>query len=140
MEPAALKAELRLARRALAPKWLKLVGGEPLLHSRLIECLEVAHSVDIAPIVSLTTNGFLLPRQPKEFWVMLNALTISLYPQPVLPEQTIALVEARAKEYNVQLNWKRQLEAPRVVSRHALRRVAQTPRDQARDLRPYARQ
>jgi cyclic pyranopterin phosphate synthase len=108
VEPAALEAELRLARRALAPKWLKLVGGEPLLHSRLIECLEVAYSVDIAPIVSLTTNGFLLPRQPKEFWMMLNALTISLYPQPVLPEQTIVLVEARAKEYNVQLNWKRQ--------------------------------
>ncbi|GAA5142832.1 hypothetical protein GCM10023213_29470 [Prosthecobacter algae] len=66
VEPVQLAEELRLARRVIAPTWLKLVGGEPLLHSRFLECLEVAKAADIATIVSVTTNGFLLPRQPDD--------------------------------------------------------------------------
>lgn len=108
VEPAQMADELRLARRALSPTWLKLVGGEPLLHSRLIECLRVAKAADMAPIVSLTTNGWLLPRQPDEMWELLDAMTISLYPQPPLPEATIALVEQKAAQFQVKLNWKRQ--------------------------------
>jgi cyclic pyranopterin phosphate synthase len=106
--PEALAEELRLARAALAPTWLKLVGGEPLLHSRLLECIAVAKVAGIAEIVSLTTNGFLLPRQLDDFWEALDALTISLYPQPVLPAQTIAYVEAQAAKFEVRLNWKKQ--------------------------------
>ena len=108
VDPADLGQELRLARRVLAPMWLKLVGGEPLLHSRVLECLEVAKAAEMAAIVSLTTNGFLLPRQPEAFWQHLDALTVSLYPQPGLPEATIALIRERATEYNVRLNWKQQ--------------------------------
>jgi cyclic pyranopterin phosphate synthase len=108
VDPAALAEELRLARPALAPTWLKLVGGEPLLHSRLMECIAVAKAADIAEIVSLTTNGFLLPRQPDEFWEALDAMTISLYPQPALPRGTIDHIMARAEQFKVRLNWKKQ--------------------------------
>ncbi len=108
VEPTALADELRLARRVIAPTWLKLVGGEPLLHSRLLECLEVAKAASIATIVSVTTNGFLLPRQPDEFWQGLDALTVSLYPQPALPTATIELIEEKAAQYQVRLNWKKQ--------------------------------
>lgn len=108
VEPDDLAEELRLAKRALAPTWLKLVGGEPLLHSRLVNCLEVAKSADIAPIVSLTTNGFLLPRQPEAFWEKLDAMTVSLYPSARLPESTIALIETKSAEHQIRLNWKKQ--------------------------------
>jgi len=108
VEPAALAEELRLAHPALAPTWLKLVGGEPLLHSRLLECIAVAKAAGIAEIVSLTTNGFLLPRQPDEFWQSLDAMTISLYPQPALPQATINLILAKAAQFEVRLNWKKQ--------------------------------
>ncbi len=108
VDPTDLAEELRLARPALAPTWLKLVGGEPLLHSRLLECLEVAKAAHIATIVSLTTNGFLLPRQPEAFWQKLDALTVSLYPNPRLPLATIHLIEEKAAEYQVRLNWKKQ--------------------------------
>lgn len=108
VEPADLKEELRLARKALAPTWLKLVGGEPLLHSRLIECLDIAKAANIATIVSLTTNGFLLPRQPDAFWQKLDALTVSLYPNPKLPIATIRLIEEKATQHGVRLNWKKQ--------------------------------
>lgn len=108
IDPAALAEELKLARAALAPTWLKLVGGEPLLHSRLLECIAVAKAAGIAEIVSLTTNGFLLPRQPDAFWEALDALTISLYPQPALPLASIHHIEAKAAQHDVKLNWKRQ--------------------------------
>lgn len=108
VEPDALAEELRLAGAALAPTWLKLVGGEPLLHQRLSECIAVAKASRIAEIVSLTTNGFLLPRQPDAFWEALDALTISLYPQPALPQQTIDFIKAQAARFEVRLNWKKQ--------------------------------
>lgn len=108
VEPVALAEELRLAGRVLSPTWLKLVGGEPLLHTRLLECLHVAKEARLAEIVSLTTNGFLLPRQTDAFWEVLDALTVSLYPQPALPQATIDLIEAKATHFDVQLNWKKQ--------------------------------
>lgn len=110
MAPEILERDLRLARHAIAPTWLKLVGGEPLLHPDLVKCLQIAKAAQVAPILSVTTNGFLLPKQPEAFWQCIDALTISLYPVPALPEETIALTEVKAVEHGVRLNWKRQNE------------------------------
>lgn len=110
IDPADLERDLRLARGALSPQYLKLVGGEPSLHPALDDCLAVARRAAIAPVVSVTTNGFLLPRASDRFWQLIQALTISLYPEPRLPEDTIALIERRAGERGVPLNWKRQDE------------------------------
>lgn len=50
MEPEDLRRDLELARRVLAPCIFKLVGGEPLLHPRLLECLRIARESRIAPL------------------------------------------------------------------------------------------
>lgn len=106
--PEALARDLELAARVLAPRVLKLVGGEPLLHPDLVELLRVARRSSIAPKLSLTTNGLLLKRMPDAFWELLDALTISVYPAPALPRSTIAWVEDKAAELAVTLNWKAQ--------------------------------
>jgi cyclic pyranopterin phosphate synthase len=106
--PAALAHDLELAGRVLAPRVFKLVGGEPLLHPRLVELLQVARRSRIAPRLSVTTNGLLLPRMPDAFWQELDALTISRYPSPVLPDTLVAEVEAKAARFGVRLNWKQQ--------------------------------
>ncbi len=108
IDPADLERDLRCARRALAPTWFKLVGGEPLLHPAIDECLAIAQRSELAEIVSVTTNAFLLPRMSERFWQLADALTISLYPEPALPAETIDLIEAKAREHEVALNWKRQ--------------------------------
>jgi len=100
--------DLMLARRALWPTTFKLVGGEPLLHPRLLDCLRIARASRIAENVSVTTNGHLLDRLADEFWRLVDGLTISLYPQPPLSPRTIAHTETMAARHNVQLNWKRQ--------------------------------
>jgi hypothetical protein len=115
-----LERDLRLAKRILAPQIFKLVGGEPLLHPALDECLTVCRRSGIAPVISVTTTGFLLPRASEQFWRLVQALTISLYPNPALPADTIALIEQRASAHGIAINWKRQdhfvdmdLDAPR---------------------------
>src|SRR5262245_25034557 len=85
-----LERDLRLARRVFAPQIFKLVGGEPLLHPDIDACLDIARQSGIAPVVSVTTNGFLLPRVSERFWQLTQALTVSLYPKPILPPETIA--------------------------------------------------
>lgn len=108
IDPADLERDLHLACRVLAPQYFKVVGGEPLLHPALDECLAVARRAEIGLVVSVTTNGFLLPRASERFWRLTQGLTISLYPHPPLPAETIALIERRATEHGIPINWKRQ--------------------------------
>lgn len=110
VRPEDLRRDLKLARRVLAPRIFKLVGGEPLLHPRLLECLKITRASGIAPMVSVTTNALLLPRMDDAFWDLVDALTISLYPKPPLPEEAREAIEARAEENGVSLNWKVQRE------------------------------
>jgi hypothetical protein len=106
--PEELRRDLLLARRVLAPAIFKLVGGEPLLHPQLLDCLRVARASDIAPIISITTNGLLLGKMPEEFWELLDAMTLSVYPQPRLPDQLMSYIHAQTDKYNIGLNIKRQ--------------------------------
>ena len=110
IDPAELERDLQRARRFVAPHFLKLVGGEPTLHPALDDCLAIARRVVIAPVVSVTTNGLLLPRTSERFWELAQALTISLYPVPPLPEDTISWIKRRAEERGIPINWKRQDE------------------------------
>jgi GTP 3',8-cyclase len=106
--PAALAEDLALAAKVLAPRTFKLVGGEPLLHPEIVELVAVARRSGLAPRVSLTTNGLLLPRMPDALYEQLDALTISRYPSPTLPAALVAEVEAKAARFGVRLNWKHQ--------------------------------
>ena len=110
VSPHQITRDLELTKPLIAPKRLKLVGGEPLLHKEIIECLIAAKAVDIAPSLSVTTNGFLLNRVAEKFWTLVDHITVSLYPDPVLPETTIQFINEKAEEYNVEVNWKTQDE------------------------------
>lgn len=108
VDPERLRQDLRVARTVLAPKWFKLVGGEPLLHPRLIDCLAIVRAERIAPILSVTTNGLLLHRMPVDFWFLIDHLTLSLYPQPRLTERQLAAIREQAACFRVVVNVKAQ--------------------------------
>ncbi len=103
-----LRRLLRRAGTALQPQRLKLVGGEPLLHPKLIECLQIARESGIAKSVSLTTNGLLAKKAPPEIWHILDHITVSIYPTPGLPESTQEWITSVAESNQVQVNWKHQ--------------------------------
>ncbi len=106
--PEDLRRDLAIASTFLAPATFKLVGGEPLLHPQIAAMARIAAESSIAPRISLTTNGLMLGRMEDELWRNLDAMTISLYPQPELPKALIAGAEEQAARFGVELNWKQQ--------------------------------
>jgi cyclic pyranopterin phosphate synthase len=108
--PQELKRDLSIASKFLAPTVFKLVGGEPLLHPQIATMAKIATESQIAPRVSLTTNGLMLGRMEDDLWRHLDAMTVSLYPQPELPKSVIGQAEEQASRFGVELNWKQQDE------------------------------
>ena len=106
--PDELRRDLKVAASFLAPSVFKIVGGEPLLHPQIATMAKIAAESKIAPRISLTTNGLMLGRMEDELWHHLDAMTVSLYPQPELPHSLIEAANQQAQRFGVELNWKRQ--------------------------------
>lgn len=104
--PEALRRDLELASRAVAPALLKLTGGEPLLHPELVACLDAARASGVASELSLTTNGHLAHRAPDAVFERLDRLTVSLYPSAPLPDARLADLEERCERHGVMLRLK----------------------------------
>lgn len=49
-------------------KWLRLLGGEPLLHPQICDCLNAIRELFPNTNISLVTNGLLLEKMPQEFY------------------------------------------------------------------------
>lgn len=65
---------------SLACQKLQVLGGEPLLHPKLIDILKVASKSCLASELSVKTNGLLLTRMPDSFWQLVNHVIVSVYP------------------------------------------------------------
>lgn len=102
-----LERDLARVARVLRPSLLKLTGGEPLLHPEILRCLDVARASGLAPLVSVTTNGLLLPRMPEAFFERLDRLTLSHYASAPLPEAAVKRVAERCRAHGVVLTVKR---------------------------------
>jgi MoaA/NifB/PqqE/SkfB family radical SAM enzyme len=61
-----------------------VLGGEPLLHPRITDCLDIARKYFPLDRIYIVTNGLLLQKQPQTFWencVKNNiGIDVSLYP------------------------------------------------------------
>lgn len=104
--PDSVSDDLHRAAKVLAPRIFKLVGGEPLLHPRIVDIIGLSRESGIAPLISVTTNGIKLGTMSDDFWKSIDALTISRYPRPRLSQDLIAYVEEQAVCFGVRLNWK----------------------------------
>lgn len=107
------------AARVLHTKILVLLGGEPLLHKRLIDLLRFAKGLGIADRVRVLTNGVGLHRMSDEFWDELDDLKISVYPG-VTPDENIALAESEQQRRGFSLSFYRVEQQPfrAVLTRH----------------------
>jgi hypothetical protein len=82
------------------------MGGEPLLHPRLIEILTAARESSVADRVRLVTNGLLLPRYDAALWRNVDEVEISIYPGHSLSPGDLATCERYAAEHGVLLRTK----------------------------------
>jgi MoaA/NifB/PqqE/SkfB family radical SAM enzyme len=59
-------------------EWLNLLGGEPLLHPRVLDFARSARREFPNAGIALITNGLLLRKMPDEFWRSLASLGVQL--------------------------------------------------------------
>lgn len=78
-----------------------LLGGEPLLHPKLLEILSLTRSVLQQSTIVLVTNGILLAKAPKEFWIACfrNHIIIRISGYPI--EIDIKTILTTAESYGV---------------------------------------
>lgn len=115
LRPSELARDLDWARRVLAPSVFKLAGGEPLLSPHVVELATLARASRIAPQISLTTNGVLAHRAPDALFEVLDAMTVSIYPDGGLDDDALARLRERAHRFRVTLNEKRQTHFERMT-------------------------
>lgn len=79
-DPKLLEIDLAAAAKIMHAGVYGLIGGEPLLHPKLIEIMEIAKSSKIADQLIIWTNGQLLPRMPDDFWNLVDIISVTVYP------------------------------------------------------------
>lgn len=86
-------------------KYLKIIGGEPLLHPNLIQVIDAIRSSGISEIIQVVTNGQLLPKILDIFWQKVDEVSISIYPGKEFSSDDLEKVEHQAKLHNVVIEY-----------------------------------
>jgi|SRR5262252_7927445 len=80
-----------------------VIGGEPLLHPRVLDFLEIARTSGISAGVTLVTNGTLLSTASSRLWTLIDRLWLSVYPKSA-PRIDLEEVKRRCIEHEVFLD------------------------------------
>jgi len=88
---------------------IRLSGGEPLLHPKLLNILDITYKYFPKTDIELVTNGILLQKQTDDFWLSLKKnnikLMITRYPLPPPNKLPYKKIEQSAKHFNVLLKY-----------------------------------
>jgi hypothetical protein len=104
-DPEEFKRDIQALAGVMRVKELRLVGGEPLLHPKLLDFLDAAGDSPLSEKVVLITNGLLLHRAPRRLWERIDHLIVSRYPGVPLKARLKDLATA-AEEHGVKLTLK----------------------------------
>lgn len=75
-----IERDLTALSQVLHASELRIAGGEPLLHSQLLDILHIARRSGVADTLTIISNGVLLRRAPEGMWDAIDHLRISAYP------------------------------------------------------------
>lgn len=79
-DPEELLESLTSLARWMKIEHLRILGGEPLLHPRLVDLMNCAIRSGISQRVRVLTNGLLLHQAPDAFWDRVDEVHVSVYP------------------------------------------------------------
>ena len=97
-DPEAVHRDLSVLARIYRPNFIKLLGGEPLMHRDLPALIEAIRSAGMSCPISLVTNGMLLHKAPEAVWQGVDSIEFSVYPGARGQEDNLQLARARMKE------------------------------------------
>ena len=107
---------------------ISLLGGEPLLHTQIIDFTSIARKYYCRGRIQIVTNGVLLLKQPELFWEALKKnnirLCITVYPVKIDYEKISRL----GKRYKVEIIYWGSLKDKKKVWENADRRGRRTKR------------
>ena len=83
--------------------WIRILGGEPLLHPEIISILDLFRRIYPDTEVDLCTNGLLLPKMTEEFYTGLkeNMITVHVSGYPPVMRMKEKITE-KLKEYRIE--------------------------------------
>ena len=82
--------------------WIRILGGEPLLHPNIVEVLEYCRECFPESEVDLCTNGLLLPKMKSSFYECLISNRISVHISGYRPTyEMIDEIDEQMKKYNL---------------------------------------
>ncbi|GHV83917.1 hypothetical protein AGMMS50212_12570 [Spirochaetia bacterium] len=86
-------------------EYIHLMGGEPLLHPRLDEIIEVSRKYFPEGVIEIVTNGLLVLREDGHFWDVCckNNITIAITQYPI--KLDYKRIEEKANAKNVRLRY-----------------------------------
>lgn len=105
VDPAGMYNDLTTLARHYHARWLRLLGGEPLLHRDIVGVLEAARQSRISDGICVVTNGVLLPRMTHEFWQAVDHVEVSVYPGHELSveQQDACRAQAQANDATIKM-------------------------------------
>lgn len=100
LSPAQLRDDLAKLSQHMRAGEFRIVGGEPLLHPKLGELIEVVKQSKISSRITLVTNGVLIHTLDPAIWKSLDRLWVSFYPG-IKTGMHQAEIKQLCKEYRV---------------------------------------
>jgi organic radical activating enzyme len=95
--------DLSMLAKAYRVQFVRILGGEPLLHPRLPDLLAAVRASGLADGIEVITNGTLLARMSEACWEQIDLLLVSAYPDTKLPADEVVRWTARADRHHVAL-------------------------------------
>lgn len=105
MEPEQIRRDLALLKPFIFPDYIVLIGGEPLLHPRIVEIMNIVKDAGMSNFHSVSTNGRLLPDMPDEFWKNAQDVMISAYPN--LSDEIVEFAHAKGRQFGCRVRCRR---------------------------------
>ncbi len=102
-EPADVARDLAALATAYRPAFVKLLGGEPLLHPDLPAVIDAVRDSGITDWVLVCTNGLLLDRAGDDFWSRVDDVEVSAYPGREPSPEVLERAAEKAKAHDVRL-------------------------------------
>jgi organic radical activating enzyme len=104
VDPDVVYRDLTILSHSYHADWVRLLGGEPLMHPDLLSVIEAVVRSNVADAICVVTNGLLLPRMPPAFWQVVDRVDLSMYPGRELDSDKLRQCQERADSYAVELN------------------------------------
>jgi hypothetical protein len=101
VDPSDIARDLGILTKVFRPAFLKLIGGEPLLHPDLPAVIRAARESGITDHYLLATNGILLDRAPAELWDLIDEIEISRYEASELSDDLLSRARQQAEKHGV---------------------------------------